>query len=135
MERKFRITVDGIPYLVTVEELPNEDARTALSLPAVPASHPAVSPPAPPPTPAAGGAIPVPAGPASPGERLSPLAGVVASIEVQVGQTVAAGERILTIEAMKMKTSVTAHRAGRIERLLVQVGDGVDAGQPLVIIG
>ena len=38
------------------------------------------------------------------------------------------------IEAMKMKTVVSAHKQGKITNIAVKVGDAVEAGQPIVTI-
>jgi biotin carboxyl carrier protein len=38
------------------------------------------------------------------------------------------------IEAMKMKTVVSAHKQGKVSNIAVKVGDAVEAGQPVVTI-
>lgn len=126
MERKFRITVDGHAYNVTVEEIGEESTHVSIPGPgAMQVTAPTLSQPAAAPPPAAGGA----------GDELSPLAGVVQTVEVQVGQQVASGDRLLTLEAMKMTTVVNAHRAGTVSAVAVKPGDAVEAGQVLVSIG
>ena len=62
------------------------------------------------------------------------MGGVVVEIDVKIGQTVAVGDRLLVLEAMKMKTPVTASRAGQVTRVLVAPGDAVEGGQPLLTI-
>jgi 3-methylcrotonyl-CoA carboxylase alpha subunit len=52
----------------------------------------------------------------------------------KVGQTVAAGDRLAVLEAMKMKTPIMATRTGQVSRVLVAAGDAVEAGQVLVSI-
>ncbi len=100
MHRKFRITVDGRAYDVVVEEIADEAA----------APPPAAARPA-----AATAAHAAPSAPvAGPGDEVAPLAGVVESIEVAVGDAIAAGAKIATIEAMKMKTEVFARSAGKV---------------------
>jgi biotin carboxyl carrier protein len=44
------------------------------------------------------------------------------------------GDKIAVIEAMKMKTVVSAHKDGKISNIAVKVGDAVEAGQALVTI-
>ncbi len=66
------------------------------------------------------------------GDVVATLAGVVESVLVNTGQQVNAGERVLVIEAMKMKTPITASHAGKVAAILVKAGDGVEAGQLLV---
>ena len=127
MLRKFRVTIDGRPYEVTCEEI-TEGGRT-IPQPGdmrVPAPNP---PPGPPP--AAGAAAP-PA--ASSGEETSPLAGLIESISVAVGDQVEVGQPIAVLEAMKMKTTVVAGRGGRVAEIRVKIGESVDAGQPLMRI-
>ena len=54
------------------------------------------------------------------GAEVAPLAGVVVSIDVALGQTIEAGDKIATIEAMKMKTDVYAKGAGRVASIAVR---------------
>ena len=63
------------------------------------------------------------------------MGGVVVEVLVKVGQTVASGDQLLVLEAMKMKTPVIASRGGQVTRVLVAPGDAVEGGQPLVTIG
>jgi 3-methylcrotonyl-CoA carboxylase alpha subunit len=62
------------------------------------------------------------------------MGGVVVEVLAQVGQTVAAGDRLVVLEAMKMKTPITAIRAGQVSQVLVVAGAVVEAGQVLVTI-
>ena len=129
MEKRFRITVDGRPYLVTVEDLSEGGNRL---YPEPGSMHVAPAQPAP----SAADATPGGANPAAgPGDVVTPLAGVVEAIAVSVGQSVAQGERLATIEAMKMKTPVVAHRAGTVASIAVKPGDAVEAGRTLLVIG
>ena len=130
MQRKFRITVENKTYDVTVEDIaddggtlyPSPGLMTAATTPA----EAAEAAPAPSAAPAAAAA--------GPGDEVSPLAGVVVSLEVAVGQSVNEGDKIATIEAMKMKTVVVAHRSGSVTNIAVKPGDGVEAGQVLMTI-
>ena len=65
----------------------------------------------------------------------APMPGVVSTIAVAPSQLVAAGDVILTIEAMKMETAIHAERAGRIAEVLVHAGSQVDAKDLLVVFG
>ncbi|WP_417597013.1 pyruvate carboxylase [Pararhodobacter oceanensis] len=69
---------------------------------------------------------------ANPDHVGAPMPGSIASIAVSVGQKVAAGDLLLTIEAMKMETGLHAERAGQIKALHVQPGDQIDAKDMLV---
>ena len=131
MMRKFRITVDGKPYDVTVEDM-TDDAGTLYPAPSMTQQtiEPAAAPAAPAPAPAVAAAP----GASGPGDEVSPLGGVVVSIDVSVGQAVSEGDKIVTIEAMKMKTAVIAHSSGTVSNIAVKVGDGVETGQVLLTI-
>ncbi len=48
--------------------------------------------------------------------------------------SVAKGDKVIVVEAMKMKTMVSAHKSGKISSIAVAVGDGVEAGQALMVI-
>ncbi|MEY4322510.1 MAG: hypothetical protein RL410_291 [Actinomycetota bacterium] len=72
------------------------------------------------------------AGPAATGDSLaSPMQGTVVKIAVTEGQTVAAGELIVVLEAMKMEQPLTAHKAGVITSLSCEVGVTVPSGTVL----
>ena len=127
MEKKFRITVDGRQYDVTVEDMSETPSYTIpspgdMSVPTTPTPAPA-----PPPASAPGAA--------GPGDEVSPLAGVVIAIEVTPGQAVKEGDKVMTLEAMKMKTAIIAHHKGQVKTIAVKVGDAVEAGQVLLTIG
>jgi acetyl-CoA carboxylase biotin carboxyl carrier protein len=53
---------------------------------------------------------------------------------VEVGDVVRAGQTILIVEAMKHMNEVAAPRAGRVADILVEDGQPVEYGQPLMII-
>ena len=128
MQRKFRISVEGRTYDVLVEEL-GHDAQATPAGPMHPiaqAGAAAVAAPAP----AQAQARPAPKA----GDEVAPLAGTVQSIDVAVGQTVAVGDRIAVIEAMKMKTEVFAKGAGKVLAIAVKPGDSVDTGGVLVTL-
>ena len=105
--------------------------------------------------PAAAHAAPTPAAPAAPtaapastedpaahpGAVTSPMVGTVylqgepgAPAFVSVGASVAEGDTLLIVEAMKTMNHIHAPRAGTVKRILVGDGDAVEFGTPLVII-
>ena len=57
----------------------------------------------------------------------APMPGVVSSVAVQVGQKVAEGDALLTIEAMKMETGIYAERAATVKAVHVQPQGQIDA--------
>jgi acetyl-CoA carboxylase biotin carboxyl carrier protein len=54
---------------------------------------------------------------------------------VEVGQSVAAGDTLCIIEAMKLLNEIEADQGGSIKAVLVENGQPVEYGQPLFIIG
>ncbi|MDJ0793528.1 MAG: pyruvate carboxylase [Woeseiaceae bacterium] len=62
----------------------------------------------------------------------APMPGVVSTISVEVGQEVKRGDTLLTMEAMKMETSIAAERDAKIKRVLARIGDQFDAKDLLV---
>jgi acetyl-CoA/propionyl-CoA carboxylase biotin carboxyl carrier protein len=69
-----------------------------------------------------------------PAELTSPMPGAVLVIHVAVGDIVAQGDPMITLEAMKMEHVVAAPRAGRVASLDVVAGDQVTRGQPLASV-
>ena len=65
---------------------------------------------------------------------VSPMQGTVLALEVTEGDSVAEGQVICVIEAMKMENELTAHRAGVVEELSVGPGDSVETGQVICIV-
>ena len=64
----------------------------------------------------------------------APMPGLVVGLSVAAGQHVEAGARLVTLEAMKMETSITAPFAGTVQELAIKVGDVVEAKDLLVIL-
>jgi biotin carboxyl carrier protein len=62
------------------------------------------------------------------------IPGRVVSVAVTAGDPVAAGQRLLAVEAMKMENELRAPRDGVVERVEVSVGQTVELGDPLVVI-
>ena len=136
--RKFDLTVGGKKYAVGVER-GTEPGRFTVEVDGVAheveveeeiAPSPAAGAP-PPPRPA----VPRPAAAAGAGGKvLAPLPGKILSIEVSEGQTVAAGDKLLVLEAMKMENVIAAGADGVVKSILVGKDDNVEAGQELMVI-
>lgn len=60
------------------------------------------------------------------------MPGIVSNIAVRVGDGVRRGQKLLTLEAMKMQTNVTAECDGTVAEILVQPGDHVATGDLLL---
>ena len=69
-----------------------------------------------------------------PVELVAPMPGVVLAVEVALGDAVAAGEAVVTLEAMKMEHGVVAPIAGRLAELRIAAGDQVTRGQVLGVV-
>ncbi|QEL18429.1 pyruvate carboxylase [Limnoglobus roseus] len=62
----------------------------------------------------------------------APMPGAVVAVTVEAGEEVAAGQKLLTMEAMKMETTVYAERAGKIAEVVVKPGSQVQGGDLLI---
>jgi biotin carboxyl carrier protein len=75
------------------------------------------------------------AGGAARGQVLkAPMPGRVTLIEVAVGQTVAPGDGLIVLEAMKMENEFKAAVAGTVKEIRVAPGQAVNPGDVLVVI-
>jgi 3-methylcrotonyl-CoA carboxylase alpha subunit len=66
------------------------------------------------------------------GEIEAPMPGRVTAVEVSAGEKVAKGQRLLTLEAMKMEHALTAPFDGTVAQLSAAAGQQVSEGQLLV---
>ena len=64
----------------------------------------------------------------------APMSGRVVRVLVAAGESVAARQPIVVVEAMKMENELRAPRDGRVKDVAVNAGDSVDAGRVLVVI-
>ncbi len=62
------------------------------------------------------------------------IPGAVTQIRVKAGDTVEAGQTVITIEAMKMETAISARMDGVVDEILIKEGDTVKGGQLLIKI-
>ena len=63
-----------------------------------------------------------------------PLPGTVLSVKVAAGDTIAAGQTLVVLEAMKMENNIDADRGGVVKQVLVQQGATVMEGDVLIVI-
>ncbi len=70
----------------------------------------------------------------NPSHVAAPMPGSVATIAVRLGQAVAAGDVVATLEAMKMETVLHAPRDGKIAEILVAPGQHIDTKDLLMRI-
>jgi glutaconyl-CoA/methylmalonyl-CoA decarboxylase subunit gamma len=119
-QREVKVKVDGELLTVQAESLAEaeEMAAAELARPAFQISAPAASTPA-----------PVAVGP---GVVKAPLPGVVKSIKVHPGDTVAFNDELLVIEAMKAMNIIRSPQAGTVGTIHVSEGRQVAYGAPLL---
>ncbi|MET0294154.1 MAG: acetyl-CoA carboxylase biotin carboxyl carrier protein [Phenylobacterium sp.] len=111
-------------------------ARTLTVTAQAPAAAPAYAPAAAP------AAAPPEAAPARRGDTVkSPMVGTVylqpqpgADPFVKVGDTITAGQTLMIVEAMKTMNPIPAPKAGKVIEILVQDGQPVEFGEPLIVI-
>ena len=133
MTKRLRITINGELFEVTAEVL-DEPGQAGTAAPAAPAAPAPVSassiaapvlsagPLRPASAPSGGGAIP------------SPMSGKLVSYSVKVGDSVAIGDELAIVEAMKMNTYVMAEFGGKVQELCATPGDGVEEGQAILVV-
>jgi biotin carboxyl carrier protein len=140
--KKLRITVNGVSYDVDVEVIEDDEDEGALLNP-LPVSRPRQAPSA-----ASAAPAPAPVQPSTPATRddqgpapaagngqrtlTSPIAGIVLDIKTSVGAAVKEREPVLVIEAMKMKTNISAPVTATVKSVEVREGDSVRQGQVLL---
>lgn len=120
------VTVNGVSYQVEMEN----------AMPAAPAAAPVqAAPQVSAPQPAAAAAPAPAAQPAGEGKAVtSPLPGVIIEVSVKEGDTVAAGQKVAVLEAMKMENEIQAEKAGVVTKIHVSKGDSVLEGASIVTI-
>lgn len=120
------VTVNGVSYQVEMENA----MPAAAPVQAAPVAAPVAAPQAAPVQAAAPAAKP--AGEGKP--VTSPLPGVIIEVSVKEGDTVAAGQKVAVLEAMKMENEIQADRAGVVTKINVSKGDSVLEGAAIVTI-
>ncbi len=138
--KRYRITLDDRTFDVRVLDDPRQDEvrvevdgeRLTVGVETVASATKAVGPETSPPGGAPTARRPAAGPPPSAGAVTAPLPGVVKSIAVQPGQTVARGDTLLTIEAMKMDNVIRAPSEGTVDAIHVTEGRQVTYGDPLL---
>ena len=144
--KEYKYKINGNEYNVAVEELEGNKANVTvngktyeveLDRPAKPAvSKPVARPAAAAPT-AAPAAAPAPkAAPAAGGAGIkAPLPGVILDIKVKVGDSVAKGQTVAILEAMKMENNINADREGTVVSINVEKGQSIAEGTDIITLG
>lgn len=111
--KKYKVTVNGIPYDIELEELTG----------AVPAPAAAAAP------------APVPAPAPAGGETVkAPMPGTILAVNVAAGDAVKRGQVLMILEAMKMENEIMCPRDGRIVSVSAAKGAAVESGTVLCVI-
>jgi pyruvate carboxylase len=74
------------------------------------------------------------ADPADPTHVAAAMPGMVIGVAVKAGSRVSKGQKLLSLEAMKMETVINAQRDGEVAQLLVDSGSQVEAGDLLLVL-
>ena len=119
--KNYRITVNGVAYEVSVEEIEAGQEMPAARPEAKPMPKPAAKA-APAKKPGAAGSIRINA----------PMPGKIVAVKVTVGSAVKKGDVVLVLEAMKMENEICAVQDGTVASVEVSVGDMVEAENVLV---
>ena len=68
------------------------------------------------------------------GDVVAPMQGTIVKVIATIGQTVAVGDAVVVLEAMKMENQITTEKAGTVTKINVTAGVTVGAGDILVVI-
>ena len=128
-----KVNVNGIPFEVELKQPINAAKHPTIVRPKVsaPQAAPAAAPTAAPAQPANQATAGAVAGNAV----KAPLPGTINAVMVKVGDTVAVGDVVVVLEAMKMQNNIESEYAGQVTSILVKQGETVMEGAVLLTIG
>jgi glutaconyl-CoA/methylmalonyl-CoA decarboxylase subunit gamma len=75
-----------------------------------------------------------PTSPKGGGKITSPLPGTIINILIKVGDHVTIGQKLITLEAMKMENNITSDKEGKVSAIKVKTGQSVMEGDVLIVI-
>ena len=124
------VVVNGVDYEVEIEGAKASTVSKPQVAPAPKSANSAmITPSSATPSPRIAAAAP------SSGDSVKcPLPGTVLSVKVAAGDTIAAGQTLVVLEAMKMENNIDADRGGVVKQVLVQQGATVMEGDVLIVI-
>lgn len=133
--KKFRVTVNGTSYDVEVETLeegvsssPAPKVKSAPKPTPKPKAQPKPAPKKKAPkkesTPVAGGSA-----------VEAPMPGTILNVNVSEGDSIASGDVLLILEAMKMENEIKSEVSGTVKTVNINEGDAVETGEALIVIG
>ena len=76
-----------------------------------------------------------PAGGGAQGTINSPLPGTITEIFCKVGDAISVGQKVMTLEAMKMENDIESDKAGTVKEIKVNKSDSVMEGDVLIVVG
>lgn len=124
-DNEAKVEVNGVPYKVELDRkekikkpVLSQSGHTNHGAPVSTGTKPA----------------PKPALPANAEAIKSPLPGTVSSINVKVGDIVKSGQKVASLEAMKMENDIRTMKDGTVTKILVNVGDAILEGTDMMII-
>ena len=123
--KTYNITVNGVTYVVNVEEVANGSpapAPTAAPAPVAPAAAPKAAP------------APAKQGSAGSVAVKAPMNGNIMKVNVKVGDTVKKGDVLIVLEAMKMENDICAPEDGTVASVEVNQGATVEIEATLVTL-
>lgn len=143
--KEYKYTIDGNKYDVTINEVADTTAKVTVNgaeytvewekpkeeKPKVTVKPVTAAKPAPAPTTAA---APTATAPVNGHAIKTPLPGVIIDIKVNVGDTVAKGDTVVILEAMKMENNINSDRDGKVVSIAVSKGDTVADGAVLLVL-
>lgn len=110
--KKYKVTVNGVPYEIELEELTGPSPASAAAATAAPTAS-------------------APAG----GETVTaPMPGTILSVSIAPGDPVKRGQVLMILEAMKMENEIMCPRDGRVISVSAAKGASVESGTVLCVI-
>lgn len=121
--KKYEVEVNGETFIVSLKEISNEEAKQKLAAAPAPNAPVEEKKPTQDPAPTGDGEV-VPA----------PMAGIVLSVNKNVGDAVEKGDILVILEAMKMENEILAPCDGVVKAIHVSSNESVESNQPLLTI-
>ena len=120
--KNYNVTVNGVTYQVTVEELGEISAPAAAPVAAAAPKAPAQTPAKP------------SAAPAGTATVNAPMPGTILKMNVKVGDKVEKNDLVCILEAMKMENEIFASSSGTVTAVNAPVGTSVSTGDAIVTL-
>ena len=121
--KKYEVEVNGETFIVSLKEISNEEATQKLAAAPAPNAPVEEKKPTQDPAPTGDGEV-VPA----------PMAGIVLSVNKNIGDAVKKGDVLVILEAMKMENEILAPCDGVVKAIHVTSNESVESNQPLLMI-